>query len=135
MTRHPRKWVPIYGARSGSRTHKAFRTKDFKSFAYTIPPPGQYNAEAWAGISLLASPKGGCALKPCGFNISTTGKHLFSRPLSGFNPQPVLRPGRELNPRIRVLQTLALPLGYQALPLHKVRLTIIYFYLSNLSIL
>ena len=28
-------------ARGGSRTHTSFRTKDFKSFAYTIPPPGQ----------------------------------------------------------------------------------------------
>jgi hypothetical protein len=44
------------GARGGTRTRKIVRSKDFKSFVYTIPPPGltsgdnYYNVEAWPGI-------------------------------------------------------------------------------------
>ena len=61
------------GARGGSRTHMNFRSKDFKSFVYTIPPLGQAYL-------------------------------IFSN----------WRPRRELNPRIRDLQSLALPLCYSA---------------------
>src|SRR3989344_8521634 len=45
------------------------------------------------------------------------------------------RPGRELNPRIRVLQTLALPLGYQAsfqnLIIEDPRLSIILYIIES----
>ena len=38
-------------ARSGSRTHMSFRSKDFKSFVYTIPPSGHISKyEARVGI-------------------------------------------------------------------------------------
>ena len=61
----------------------SFRSKDFKSFVYTIPPFGQKIIK--------------------------------------------LRHGWELNPRIRVLQTLALPLGYRAIKPHAFKITLTYF--------
>lgn len=43
--------VFLIGAQGGSRTHTTFRSTDFKSVVYTIPPPGQINFEARAGIA------------------------------------------------------------------------------------
>ena len=77
----------IVGARGGSRTRMSFRSKDFKSFVYTIPPPGHILDFKRHGY-LPAGRQGNC-------------------------PSP-LRPRRELHSRIEVLQTSALLLGYSA---------------------
>src|SRR3989338_2809428 len=54
-------------------------------------------------------------LPPRGFEpLTLAGRRSKRRAYSSSATEARLRHGRELNPRIRVLQTLALPLGYRA---------------------
>ena len=43
-----------------------------------------------------------------------SNRHVKQKPRCPQNPSAILRRGRESNPRIAVLQTAALPLGYPA---------------------
>ncbi len=87
-----------FSAQGETRTLKPLRAKDFKSFVYTIPPPGHII------YRLRLDQK----------NVPGVGRGDFLSPSLFTHLGIILRPGWESNPRIRVLQTHALPLGYPA---------------------
>ena len=103
-------------------TRRSYAARDFKSLASTIPPPRQVllsytlifrEARAdWSQIIFSpslenfrdpASRFGALAEHRCGFQFPPCDAYAS-----------LLRPGRELNPRIAVLQTAVLPLHHRA---------------------
>jgi hypothetical protein len=80
----------VFNRAGGIRTHTGLRPEDFKSPASTIPPP------------------------PLAAAVHERAAHLAARQFTVFNSRNV-EATAGFEPAIRVLQTLALPLGDVAL--------------------